>query len=54
MWREMWSLVVLRGVHLQSQIDAAPIGCGDVKAPEKPYGRSCGGMKISHEFGGHE
>ncbi len=27
-----WSLVVLRGVHLQSQVDAAPISCGDIKA----------------------
>jgi hypothetical protein len=25
-----WSLVVLRGVHLESQIDAAPISCGNV------------------------
>jgi hypothetical protein len=25
-----WSLVVLRGVHLQSQIDAAPIACGNI------------------------
>jgi hypothetical protein len=25
-----WSLVVLRGVHLQSQIDAAPITCGAI------------------------
>ena len=25
-----WSLMVLRGVHLQSQIDAAPIACGNI------------------------
>jgi hypothetical protein len=25
-----WSLVVLRGVHLESQIDAAPISCGNI------------------------
>jgi len=27
---DAWSLVVLRGVHLQSQIDAAPITCGAI------------------------
>jgi hypothetical protein len=31
-----WSLVVLRGVHLQSQIDAALISCGEVNALEEP------------------
>ncbi|HEX3269514.1 MAG TPA: hypothetical protein VHR15_02615 [Ktedonobacterales bacterium] len=29
-----WSLVVVRGVHLASQIDAAPIVCGDAKPIE--------------------
>jgi hypothetical protein len=27
---EGWSLVILRGVHMQSQIDAAPISCGSI------------------------
>jgi hypothetical protein len=30
-----WSLEVLRGVHLESQIDAAPVTCGNVKALEE-------------------
>jgi hypothetical protein len=30
-----WSLVVLRGVHLQSQVDAALVSCGDIKALDR-------------------
>jgi len=33
----MWSLVVLRGIHVPSQIGLAPIGCGDGKALEEPW-----------------